>query len=73
MEGKKISMKANLPPQTLNFIDPLLKILDLDILNPLSTLGYRNGGIVLDIERMLLLLPYQNFSPSNFVGLVVWP
>ena len=53
-----MSTEVNLPPQTLHFIDLLLKITNLDILNPLSTLGCQNVGVALDMESLLHFFPY---------------
>jgi len=68
-----LSREVNVPPQTHHFIGLLLNIPDLDIPNPLSTLGCRNGGVMLDMESLLHIFPYQNFPPSKWVGSVVWP
>lgn len=71
-EGEIFSTEANLPPQTLRFIDMLLKIQNLDILNPLSTLSCQNVGVVLDMESLLRFFPYQNFPPSKWVGSMLY-
>lgn len=72
-EHKILAIEVNLPPQALHFIDPLLKVLDLDILNPLSTLGCLNAGVALDLDILLRFFRDQNFPPSQWVGSVVWP
>lgn len=61
----------NIPAWKLHFIDPLLKILDLDILNPPSTLGCRNGGVALDMKSLLHFLPDHNFPRSKTMDFVV--
>jgi len=68
-----LATEVNIPPRKLHFIDPLLKIPNLDILNPLSTLACQNGGVALDVKSLLRVLLDQNFPPSKWVGLVVWP
>ena len=68
-----MAIEVILPPRMIHFIDLLLKIPDLEILNPLSTLGCRNGGVALDLESLLLFLPNQNFPPSVCVCSVFFP
>lgn len=56
-KGKLLAMKVNLLPLAHYFIYLFLKILDLDILNPMRTLGCRNGEVVLDLESLVRFLP----------------
>ena len=62
-KGKMLATKVNLLHLALYFIYLLLKILDLDILNPLSTLACQNGGVALDVKSLLRFLQDQNFPP----------
>jgi len=72
-EGNNLATEMNLPPQTLHFIDLSLNIPNLDILNPLSTIGCQNGVVALALESLLPFLLDQNFPPLKWVGSVVLP
>jgi len=70
-EGKILATEVNIPPQALHFIDLLLNISNLVILNPLITIGCQNGVVALDLESFLHFFPDQNLPPSKWVSSVV--
>lgn len=72
-KGKILATEVNLPPQTLHFIDLLLNISNLVILNPLITICCQNGVVALGLECFVRFLSDQNFPPSKFMGSVILP
>lgn len=71
-KGKNLAKEENLLPQILHFIYPLLKISDIKILNPLSTLDCQNGVVTLGLESLLHFFFDQKLPPSQWVCLVIW-